>query len=81
MNHFYRINGINKLINLHHVASISLSKKIVSINYNSTSLHGFLLFGSGNLDSVPNKEDIYCENEKQAKDIFEDIYDDFSKNK
>ena len=78
----YRIifnNGISKIINLRNVSSVVLNKNIVSINYNTNKLEGMFFFGSGSIESRIHKEEIVCNNEKDASLYFDEIYKCFSK--
>ena len=61
-------NGIKKLINLNHVSSIVLNKKVLEFKYNTFSNDGFFIFGIGTLDKEQHVE------EKRASEVFEDIY-------
>lgn len=67
-------NGIKKLINLNHVSSIVLNKKVLQLKYNTFSNSGFFFFGIGTLDKEQYVEEIHYDKEKEAEEVFEDIY-------
>jgi hypothetical protein len=70
---FYLDKGIQKIINLNHVSSIILQKNIIELNYKTNNYTGFLVFGTGVFESN-NTEKIDCQNEKEALNVFEDIF-------
>ena len=74
---FYLNKGIQKIINLNHVSSIILQKNIIELNYKTNNYTGFLVFGTGVFESENNTEKIDCQNEKEALDVFEDIFRKF----
>ena len=67
-------NGIKKLINLNHVSTIVLNKKVLQFKYNTFSNDGFFIFGIGTLEKEQHVEEISYDEEKRASEVFEDIY-------
>jgi hypothetical protein len=67
-------NGIKKIINLNHVSSIVLNKKVLEFKYNTFSNSGFFFFGIGTLDKEQYTEEVHYNEEKEASEVFEDIY-------
>ncbi len=64
-------NGVVKLLNLRNVNVIECHKNKLAFVFNTPQHEGFLLFGSGGMNSNIYKEELKWETEQEAQDEYE----------
>ena len=66
-------DGSKKLINLRNVLHIDLNHNTLNITYNTSSLHGVVIFGFGGLHSNYNRYFIEYDTPQSAQKEYDNI--------